>query len=322
MARRRDRTAAVVVGVLAAVMLAGAAAGFLGGDADDADGARPAPVSRSDPWVSAAEDAFAPFEELPAVVRVLDDWRRGAADPEQVAAQLAALDQALAGVEPALVALGPHPDAPLAAPLHLATARLYEVAVDVEAVAVGMPAGEAALEVDLIARRLQVLANRVFDRGRAAVGEGPAADLGPDVVVHRPDPVPVWSDEGLAGAFGPPGSVAPSGPVRDWVDLARSAVPDDLADLDALLAAGDPVTLLDLAGRTEAAVLALRARPDPDGGDRSTRVLLGLLVRVEAARLAAVAADTGRAELAGAARSVAAVAADPAMWDSDLGPLP
>jgi hypothetical protein len=91
------------------------------------------------------------------------------------------------------------------ADLYVSTARTYRSAI-----------GKSdPTQYDLLARRLRELADRVFDRGRATLGLEEESDT--NVVVNRPEEVPIWTAEGLAAGpplDDPPPAAATTPPLR------------------------------------------------------------------------------------------------------------
>ena len=124
-----------------------------------------------------------------------------------------------------------------------------------------------------------MLGDRVFDRGRAALGIEVQGDT-PDIDVNLPEDVPNWTAEGLAA--GPPLDDPPPPPAADpplreenrpvqsraaWErDVGKAGAPgrDQLHTTDA-------TRLRDVARRYVAAAEFLRTRPDPRTGVRTRR---------------------------------------------------
>ena len=166
---------------------------------------------------------------------------------------------------------------------------MYQVMISTEA-------GDVRTQLDLLARRVRELADRVFDRGHAALAPYLGEQQSPDVEVRQPEEVPLWAEEGLAA--GPPLDAAPppaasSPPLRQQTRPQESEAAwakDVRAALNAKSRAPDANRFGDLARRYVAAAEALRMRPDPKGQrDRSAVLRLGLLVDADGARAFQVA---------------------------------
>jgi hypothetical protein len=193
---------------------------------------------------------------------------------------------------------------------------LYVETVGVYAVAVALPAGDERTQLDLLARRLRELGDRIFDSGRRELGL--ADEATPDIEINVPEEVPDWAAEGLAS--GPPfddpqpppsespslrAETRPEQPRSKWQTDVRAARIPSPAQLNVALAAAEPSALRDLARRYVAAAEFLRQRPDPNGGrEESARFRLALLVAADAAR----ARQASRA-LSETANRLAAIAA-------------
>jgi hypothetical protein len=198
--------------------------------------------------------------------------------------------------------------------------KLYEVLLATDP-------GDMRTQVDLLARRVRELADRVYDRGHAAIAPYLEEEKHPDVEVRLPEEVPMWTAEGLAAgppldhppsppASAPPlrKTTRPEGPRLAWATAVRQArVPSD-RDLDVAITEGDGDRLRDLARKFEAAAEELRDKPDPQGQrERSATLRLALLLDAEAARTAQAAAvlhDGSSAELTGVSRVLARVGQD------------
>jgi hypothetical protein len=273
-------------------------------------------------WDDAAGDALQPFVD--AVLPYVSDtraWAEGSLPTEQLRASLGGWADDVAGARTALAAVGPLAEAPLAPIGYDASAMLYAEAIRVSTAALDVPAGPDRDQVVLLAERLRVLGDRVFDRGRVAITLVlPAAET-PDVDVNLPEEVPNWAAEQLAAepSSSPPPSTPPQRederPTQDrgaWLAAVDAAGAPTVDELRAAVDTGDATALVDLARRAEAAAEALRPEPDPatDGGrEESARLRLGYLVRADAARagqLAAVAAAPALRDVAAALLDVAA----------------
>ena len=193
-----------------------------------------------------------------------------------------------------------------AADLYVETARIYGVAAD--------PAADALrAQINIAARRVRTLGDRIYDRGRVVLDPTFYGASSQDVELRPPTEVPDWTAEGTAAGpplADPPGPPAASPPVREatcgtgvrapcrreestsrWVSRVKKAgfpqPPDVARAIDELNAA----PLGQLAATYETKVRTLREGPDPKKDrERAAVVGLGLLSDGEAARLAQAAA--------------------------------
>lgn len=134
-------------------------------------------------------------EALLGMARTSARWVEGDATDEELAAALAAAERALPELRADVAAVAEPEGAAPAHRFHLATVDLYAQAVAAHRAALAAE-GDLQVELNLLARRVRTLADRVFDRGRAIV-EPEVAD--PDGVrIQRSDAVPSWEKEGLA----------------------------------------------------------------------------------------------------------------------------
>jgi hypothetical protein len=188
-------------------------------------------------------------------------------------------------------------------------------------------AGDVRTQLDLLARRVRELADRVFDRGHAALAPYLDEHQSPDVEVRAPEEVPLWSEEGLAAGpplDAPPPPAAASLPLRQqtrpqesaaaWAkDVRAAGIPAD-AELTAALRGASADRLGELAGRYVAAAERLRARPDAKGErDKNAVLRLGLLVDADAVRARQAATflqDGPQHDLTDVGRTIAGVGND------------
>ena len=239
---------------------------------------------RTEAWSAEAEEAYKPLGEaalrLPLSVR---EWLDGTRSAEQVRIDI---DQALTAtveVRERVAALRPFPLDGRVNPLYRSSAELYVAHVEIYREAVAAATPDARTQLDVLARRTRLLADRVFDRGHALVEPYAPAPRSPDVEVNLPEEVPNWTAEGLALAPPLTASTAPPPSAPPLREATRPVQPRD-AWLEAVRRVGTPSD----PDQIEAAAETLRGVPDPatDGGrEESARVRLGLLVRAEAGRL-------------------------------------
>jgi hypothetical protein len=245
-------------------------------------------------------------------------WQAGERSDDELRADLALAEQEVLTVRDAVVDLPQFELDMHVAPLYQASTRIYVEYVRALQAALARPAGPLRDQVVLLARRIRVLGDRVFDRGQARLAPYLHEPPNPDVVIQLPPEVPDWTAEGMAAGPplddppGPPAStpalreeVRPTQARADWVAAVRAAGVPTQAEVTALIAKGDQAGLRAVANRCAAIARDLGAVADP--GDRHGRedgaqVRLAVLVTGEAARAA-------QAELPEVGRSLAAVGA-------------
>ena len=277
------------------------------GDDGGEDTAPAANATATEAWSQAAAEAYAPLGDttlrLPGRVR---EWLEGSRPTEQLRTDLAEALTATTEVRDRVSRLPAFPHAGDVTPLYRASSELYVEQVRVYQEALGAPPDTRA-QLDLVARRLRVLGDRVFDRGQALVKPHLPEQSSPDVVVNLPEDVPNWAAEGLAAGpplasppappSGPPPlreETRPTQPRNAWLAAVREALPPPGAPAEQL----------------EAAAERLRNVPDPDtpdGREESARLRLALLIRAEAARIDKAAALFGLPAMSDVARRVAGV---------------
>lgn len=193
-----------------------------------------------------------------------------------------------------------------AADLYVEVARIYGVAVD--------PAADPLrAQLNIAARRLRTLGDRIYDRGRVVLDPSFYAPSSQEVELRPPNEVPDWVAEGMAA--GPPLAETPpppaaTPPVREvtcgkdipepcraeestkkWESRVKKAGFPQPPDVVRALEAGDPAKLAELAASYEAKTRTLMAGADPKKDrERAAVTGLGLLTDGEAARLGQVAA--------------------------------
>ena len=185
--------------------------------------------------------------------------------------------------------------------LYVEVARIYNVSVD--------PGSEPLrAQLNLAARRVRTLGDRIYDRGRAVLDPTFYAPPSADVELRPPTEVPDWTAEGM-GAGPPlaetPGPPAESPPVREatcgdtvvppcraeeskkkWESRVKKVGFAQPAEVVAALGEENAARLGELAADYENKTRTLRAAPDPKGDrERAAVVALALLTDGEAARL-------------------------------------
>jgi hypothetical protein len=255
-------------------------------------------------WEAKAEAAFRPLvEDVPDLVRGAREWQAGERPAEVYADQVQKALADFTGTQTRVLALKPSPKARQAGELYEDSAELYVQVGRIYQVMLSSPPGDLRTQLDLLARRVRELADRVYDRGHAALAPYLDEQQQKDVEVRLPEEVPIWTAEGLAA--GPPlddtpSPAAASPPLREatrpqqsptaWARAVRRAgIPSD-RELAVAIDVIDGNRLRDLARRFVAAAERLRDAPDPKGErDRSAILRLGLLVDGDAARAAQAA---------------------------------
>jgi hypothetical protein len=272
----------------------------------------PTLVSRTDAWLAGdVEDA--------ALDESLRDWQRTFESAGTAVADLDELELAPGARE--LLALS--------ADIYTEVASIHRAAIAVD------DDDELRRQVHVLARRVRLLADRVYDRGYALVEPYLHREEDPNVVVNLPEEVPLWPSLDLAP--GPPLAPTPPPfegphPLRqerrpqqdrdDWIESLVLVNPPPSGRVLAAVRAGDARRLRTLAEQLVAAAEALRIEPDPRGDrEEQTRVRLGLLVHADAARSgqAAALAD-GRATdlLESVAVRLVEVGDHPLFWVPEL----
>jgi hypothetical protein len=279
-------------------------------------------------WEQKASAAFKPLvNDVPDLITGARDWQAGGRPTDDFTKQVRNAVTDFERTRARVAALGPSPKDKAAGRLYEHSAQLYVQVGRIYQVMITTEPGDVRAQLDLLARRVRELADRIFDRGHRALAPYLEEQQSPDVEVRAPEEVPLWPEEGLAA--GPPLDAAPpppapSPPLRQqtrpeesptaWAkDIRTAGIPSD-AELTAAMR-GAPVDRLgDLARRYAAAAERLRTRPDPKGEREKSAVLrLGLLVDADAARTAQAATflqDGPQHDLTDVGRTIAGVGKD------------
>jgi len=288
------------------------------------------PTPEGEAWQTRIDDAFDPLaDRLPEFVEGSVKWVAGEKPTDAFSADLQRILPELVRARDAVAAVPALEEAPTARDLYRDAAALYVEVARIYLVAVEPDADPLKAQLDLAARRLRTLADRVYDRARALIDPSSQQDLdSEDVEIRRPPEVPDWVAEGLAAGSPltgapPPAAetppqredVRPEEPVKKWLDRVRDediATPRELARR---IDGGDEGELASVASDYYSAAMRLRDAPDPAGGrERGALLGLSLLVHSEAARLGQAAATlpdgAPRARLQSVARRVTLVAED------------
>ncbi|HYH50776.1 MAG TPA: hypothetical protein VEG38_14620 [Acidimicrobiia bacterium] len=312
--------AAVIVPLIVAVALIAAMAAN-----DDGDGASTA-VSTTAPTATTVtaspeaqafqakvDEAFKPLgDAIKTFLPKAQEFEAGKVPPADFQGAIDVALPELVKSRDAVAALEPYKPEPAintyfldAAELYVETARTYGVAVD--------PAAEPLrAQLNIAAKRLRTLGDRIYDRGRTVLDPGFYAPSSAEVEIRPPTEVPDWVAEGMAA--GPPlaetpGPPSTSPPVREptcgdgvaepcreeesekkWSGRVKDAGFPQAPEVVRALEAGDAAKLAELAATYETKTRELMAGADPKGDrERAAVIGLGLLTNGEAARLAQAA---------------------------------
>lgn len=255
-------------------------------------------------WEAKSAAAFRPLvADVPELVSAAREWLGGQRSTEQFRLQVQRDSRDFARTRQQVSNLKPSPKAPETGQLYEHSVELYVEVVRTYDAMLSVPDGDVRAQLDLLARRVRELADRVFDRGRAAMAPYLDQSNSKDVDIRLPEEVPIWPDEGLA--VGPPlddkpETTAVSPPLRQasrpqqaeaaWREDVRAAGPPSAAELRAAIEHHDRSELQTLGRRFVDATERLRERPDPRGGrERGATVRLAFLVDADAARAAQAA---------------------------------
>jgi hypothetical protein len=302
-----------VVALAAVVAVAGLAA------CSGGDGAQPPATTTLEQgerrvaraWSDDARTAYEPLDvaalQLPTRTRA---WLAGERTAEEFTADLAIAIGEVELVADRVAALRAFPPDARVAPLYRWSAQLYVEYVHLLQAALAAPDPALRGQLELAARRVRVLADRIFDRGQARVEPFLHEKPNPDVVINLPPEVPDWVVEGLAA--GPPlddpppprsdtpalrEEHRPTQPRAAWAAAVGAAGAPATDELAAAIEAGDSVRLRDLGRRFDTVARALAAVADPEGRhgrEDAAQLRLALLVDAEAAR----AAQAGQPDVA------------------------
>ena len=268
-------------------------------------------------WSDQAQEAYKALQltglELPERVRA---WQAGERSDADFLADLGLAEQEVRTVRDAVVDLPPFELDARVAPLYQWSTRIYVEHVRSLQAALARPPGALRDQIVLLARRLRVLGDRVFDRGQARLEPYLHEAPNPDVVIQRPPEVPDWTADGLAAGPplddppGPPASTPalrenerPTQPRAAWAAAVVAAGVPTPSELTGALAANDQARLRALAIRCVTIARDLGAVADPagrHGREDAAQARLAVLVSGEAAR-------AGQAELPEVARELTAI---------------
>jgi hypothetical protein len=341
--------AAIGGAVLVAAGLIGLMAANSGGDDDsDATASSTTTVTASDEakaFQTKVDDAFKPLgDAIKIFLPRAQEYESGKVSPADFKANIDLALPEFVKARDAVAKIEEYKPEPAvnryfvdAGDLYVEVARIYNVAVD--------PGSEPLrAQLNLAARRVRTLGDRIYDRGRAVLDPTFYAPPSADVELRPPTEVPDWTAEGMAAGpplAEPPGPPAETPPVREatcsdevvppcraeesekkWESRVKKAGFAQPADVVAALGEENAARLGELAAAYEDKIRTLRAAPDPKGGrERAAVVALALLADGEAARLGQAAsmlpAGEARARLLTVAKRVVVVG--DGLLDPDLG---
>ena len=254
-------------------------------------------------WSERAQAAYKPLQltglQLPERVR---DWQAGNRSDDELRADLAIAEREVTTVRDAVGDLPSFELDARVAPLYRWSSLLYVEYVRALQAAHAQPPGPLRDQVVLLARRLRVLGDRVFDRGQARLEPFLHEAPNPDVEIQLPPEVPDWTADGMAAGpplDDPPGPPAPTPALREdtrptqpraaWAAAVQAAGVPTEPELTAAIAANDQPALRALANRCTLIARDLGAVADPTGRhgrEDAAQARLAVLVSGEAARAA------------------------------------
>ncbi|MCU1448192.1 MAG: hypothetical protein JWP02_362 [Acidimicrobiales bacterium] len=255
-------------------------------------------------WETKASAAFKPLvADVPDLVRGAREWQTGERPADVFAAQVRTSMADFARSRDRVAALEPSPRNKIAGELYEDSTLLYVEVGRIYDVMLRSEPGDVRNQLDLLARRMRELADRVYDRGHAALAPYLDEQHPENLEVRLPEEVPIWPAEGLAA--GPPlddspGPAATSPPLREltrpeqrpalWTEaVGKAGIPPERA-VDDTIGSGDRDRLRDLARQLVAAAERLRTEPDPKGQrEKSAQLRLALLIDADGARSAQAA---------------------------------
>jgi hypothetical protein len=268
-------------------------------------------------WSDRAEEAYKALQLtgllLPERVRA---WQAGERSDAELQSDLTLAEREVKSVRDAVVDLPTFELEARVAPLYEWSTRIYVEYVRALQSAHARPPGPLRDQVVLLARRLRVLGDRVFDRGQARLEPYLHQAPNPDVVIQLPPEVPDWTADGLAAGpplDDPPGPPAatpalrederPTQPRAAWAAAVRAAGVPTRTELANAVGTNDQTSLRALANRCATIARDLAAVADPagrHGREDAAQARLAVLVSGEAAR-------AGQLELPDMARELAAI---------------
>lgn len=286
-------------------------------------------------WQKQVIAAFTPMvNAAPELITGAREWLAGTRPADQFQQELDSHISRFASARDDLGKIAPYAKAPSAIELFKAGAELYIEFARVYRAAVVAPAGDVRTQLDVLARRIRELGDRVYDRGSAAMAPFVHDDPLKDVDVRLPEEVPRWVAEGMAPGpplDDPPPPAAESPPLRQasrpeqessaWSAAVRATDIPAATDVAAAIDGGDGDTLRSVARKLVDAAERLRSTPDPQRQrEKSAVTRLALLVTADGARAAQAASLLDRepaASLRDVARRLSLIG--DSLWPHGLG---
>ncbi|MGH9043214.1 MAG: hypothetical protein ACRDZ3_23645 [Acidimicrobiia bacterium] len=272
------------------------------------------------------EDALRSFAQgTPAVITAAAGWIDGSQPADALTGQLNVFFPQVTAARQAVAAIPPLEEAPLARDLYREAISLYIEFGRIYLTATDPGSEPLRAQLDLAARRVRSLADKIYDQGLALVDPASQSAGNESVEIRRGPEVPDWDAEGLsagpplAGDPPPPPEVPPARePERPqeqpakWLERVREAEFPSGAELAEAIASLDGTRLAGLTEVYLASVAALRVAPDPESGRvRGAVAALSYLVSAESARVAQAAslvpAGPPRDQLIAVARRLALI---------------
>ena len=204
--------AAVIAPLLVAAALIALVASFNdddGGSSESDSSTTTATASKdAQAFQTKVDEAFKPLgEAIKVFLPKAQEYESGKVTPADFKAAIDAALPEFVKARDAVAALGKYKKKPAingyfldAADLYVETARIYNIAVD--------PAADALRpQLNVAARRVRTLGDRIYDRARVVIDPSFYAATTQDVEIRPPTEVPDWQAEGMAA--GPPLAAEP-----------------------------------------------------------------------------------------------------------------
>jgi hypothetical protein len=147
----------------------------------------------------------------PVMAQEASQWEQGALSATDYRPELATTLSVMIRARADVSRLPPFPGQPLVDSLYLASMNLYVASAHADQASLALATTDFRRQVALLAERLRVLGDRVFDQGRVLTGQSLVPGGLAGAKVELPSPVPDWTAEGLVA--GPPLAPAPEAAV-------------------------------------------------------------------------------------------------------------
>jgi hypothetical protein len=323
--------------LLAAAVASGAVAWSLsGGDGKPTatPTTTPAPKTPADVY---GDDILKDFggmtSSLVSYLQTVQNWRQGKVDDTAMAFQATSMLTNIADSQQALAARSPFDQAPRAVLDYRLAADGYAQAAALAKATTAMPKGALRTQLQLAVMRVQTLADRVFDQGKAELKPYATQEQDiPGVTIRKAPEVPNWgastykpgaplTDVGGDKSVREYQDTRPEQSFAAWKKLVKGAdLSTGTQEANAISNGALPALRSQAVDYTKTSDL-LYSKPDPKG-DRlvNTRLQLALLIDAEATQLgqaAALAPAAEKAALLTVAKSLAVMGDK--LWDPRLG---